>query len=339
MYWYSPATTKWPDATEPSCSRSRRASFTRSSSRSKTYASSCAVVGPWTSRCRVRSRSSAVSKLSRFTGWRANTVSSIPRRWTRYARSSFRRPSLTSFDSRFRVLAIDFREAGPASSAFATDSSPGFRRDFCAYTAAYTGTSSVGAQRIPRGVQTLWTVPASMSSPPHARRSGPGRFEYSNTLGGFCCRRFKAPTRARRAGMSSFRSTAGSFRRKYSFTSSSVNCAASSSFSGTIRRRICLWSSRRRADRSSIRTRSLTPARTTLCANGEGRFENPAIFTSIRPFSIPSRTSRACRRSITSFRISWYVSFTTGKSSISWSQSRTRWERSCWRPMDTSRPL
>ena len=287
----------------------------------------------------MRSRSNAASKLSRFTGRRANTVSSTPRRWTTYARSSFRRTSLVVFDSRFTDFAIDFKEAGPASRAFATASSSGFRRDFCAYRAAYTGTSSVGAHTIPRGVHTLWAFPASMSSPPHARSSAAGRFEYSKTLGVFSWRRFNAPTRSRRAGMSSFRSTTGSLARKYPFTSSSLNCAASSSFSGTIRRRICLWSSRRRAERSSIRTRSLTPARTTLCANGEGRFENPAILTSIFPLSIPSRTSRACRRSITSFRISWYVSFTTGKSSISWSQSSTRWERSCWRPMETSRPL
>ena len=286
----------------------------------------------------MRRRSRAVSKLSRFTGRSANTVSSTPRRWTRYARSSFRRTSLTAFDSLFSDLARDFSGAGPDSRAFATDSSSGFRRDFWAYTAAYTGTSSVGAHRIPRGVQTLCTFPASMRSPPQARTSAPA-CAYSNTLGGFCCRRFKAPTRSRSARMSSRRSTAGSFFRKYSFTSSSLNCAASSSASGTIRRRICLWSSRSRADRSSMRTRSLTPARTTLCANGEGRFENPATFTSIRPFSTPSRTSRAWRRSITSFRISLYVSFTTGKSSISWSQSRTLWDRSCCRPMETSRPL
>ena len=61
--------------------------------------------------------------------------------------------------------------------------------------------------------------------------------------------------------------------------------------------------------------------------------------TAISPASTRRRTSRAWSKSMTSWRISLYVSLTTGKSWISWSQSRTRWDRSCCRPIETSRPL
>src|SRR5436309_1479122 len=136
---------------------------------------------------------------------------------------------------------------------------------------------------MPCGVHTLSTRPSSISCPAHFRTSAKEAEATAKTVRPFCWRRFASPTRSRYDRMSSFRATLGSFRRKYSAISLGWNWIELIWSVGITRSRTLRWSSRKRADRSSIRTRSETPWSTTLWANGAGRLVESLSTTAISP--------------------------------------------------------